>query len=158
MSFIQNVCLCVEWFALIEHLFQLSDLSFQVTCTLLHIPGLHFFSCKPCKLGIPPCLLCNMRFIRLIFVFAMTSCFIYNRNAESYLLRSYSFLWNVCFLTLVSIYSHLPMKLTLGCLMDIYHMMSCCIGVESICLLLLHMKCMFCLHFMAFFLLISFLA
>lgn len=49
------------------------------------------------------------------------------------------------------IYSHLTMKPALDCPVDIYSMMSCCIWVENVCLLLLHMKCMFCLYFMALF-------
>lgn len=40
---VQDICFCVEWFTFIEHLFHLDDLSFQVTCTLLHIHSLHFF-------------------------------------------------------------------------------------------------------------------
>lgn len=124
ISFIQNIWFYVEWFTLIEHLFQLSDLSFQVTCTLLHIPSLRFFSCKPFKLGIPACLLCNRTFIRLISGSAMTSCFIYNRNVESYFFRSYFYSVKLIFFDLDFYIFIFTMKPALSCLMDIHHMMS----------------------------------
>lgn len=47
ISLVQGICFCVEWFTFIKHLFCLDDLSFQVTCTLLHIDSLHFFPVRP---------------------------------------------------------------------------------------------------------------
>lgn len=46
-SIVPNICFCVEWFTFIEHLFHLDELSFQVTCTLLHFHSLHFFPVRP---------------------------------------------------------------------------------------------------------------
>lgn len=49
ISIVWHICFCVEWFTVIEHLFCLDDLSFQVTCTLLHTHSLHFFPVRPAK-------------------------------------------------------------------------------------------------------------
>lgn len=74
ISIVQDVCICVEWFTFIEHLFHLVDLSFQVTCTLLHIHSLQFYS-KACKSGIACCLVCSRRSIRYVLVLDTISQF-----------------------------------------------------------------------------------